>query len=468
MAQLLTESSSAPEKVGNKWRAVLITPGKGSSGIYTEETLREFGPQAFVKGTHSYVDHPRSEEDIRSPKNLIGVLAEDARYEDGVGLVAELEIMPHWKEFVEAVAPHTGLSIYAMGEGNYNDDGEVVVENLIPHTQNSVDLVSYPGRPGSKLADKLYEAAIAMVEAGPDDLKRGDFVSWNSSGGRARGRIERIVRDGSINVPDSDFTINGDADNPAALIRLYRDGSRTDTLVGHKFSTLTKIEDLEEYDKKKKRKKLYEDLPDNYRPATSDDVPEGRACGNCIFFNESNLDEDGNAFCERWDEYVAGGNYCNAWQGREEASAPMSGKNGTAAKTAAATESNKKEEHMELKELSDQLAELPNLVAAAVAEALAPAVDTEEKEEIDVAAVAEAMVEADLPEVSRKAVYESLRAGGDLAEAIESQKAFVESVKSHFKEEAKAASKNFEESVIVTTEEKAPRLSEILNVKVGA
>jgi predicted DNA-binding protein YlxM (UPF0122 family) len=468
MAQLLTESSSAPEKVGNKWRAVLITPGKGSSGIYTEETLREFGPKAFVKGTHSYVDHPRSEEDIRSPKNLIGVLAEDARYEDGVGLVAELDIMPHWKEFVEAVAPHTGLSIYAMGEGNYNDDGEVVVENLIPHTQNSVDLVSYPGRPGSKLADKLYEAAIAMVEAGPDELSRGDFVSWNSSGGRARGRIERIVRDGSVNVPDSDFTINADADDPAALIRLYRDGSRTDTLVGHKFSTLTKIEDLEEYDKKKKRKKLYEDLPDNYRPATSSDVPEGRACGNCMFFNESNLDEDGNAFCERWDEYVAGGNYCNAWQGREEASAPMSGKNGTAAKTAAATESKKKEEHMELKELSDQLAELPNLVAAAVAEALAPAVETEEKEEIDIAAVAEAMVEADLPEVSRKAVYESLRAGGDLAEAIESQKAFVESVKSHFKEEAKATSKNFEESVIVTTEEKAPRLSEILNVKVGA
>jgi len=468
MAKLLTESSSAPVKSGNNWRAVLITPGKGSSGVYTEGMLREYGPAAFKRGTHSYVDHPRSEEDVRSPKNLIGVLAEDARYEDGVGLVAELEIMPHWKEFVEAVAPHTGLSIYAMGEGNYNDDGEVVVENLIPHTQNSVDLVSYPGRPGSKLADKLYEAAISMVEAEPGDLSRGDFVSWNSSGGRARGRIERIVRDGSISVPDSDFTINGTEDDPAALIRLYRDGSRTDTLVGHKFSTLTKISSLDEYDKKKKkRKKIYEELPDAYRPATSDDVPEGRACGNCIFFNESNLDEDGNAFCEKWDDYVAGGFYCDAWKGREEASAPMSGKNGTAATTAAATESDKKEENMELKELSDQIAELPNLVASAVAEALAPAVETEEKEEIDIAAVAEAMVEADLPEVSRKAVYESLRAGGDLAEAIESQKAFVESVKSHFKEEAKAAPKA-EETVIVTTEEKAPSLSEILNVKVGA
>ena len=56
------------------------------------------------------------------------------------------------------------------------------------------------------------------------------------------------------------------------------------------------------------------ELPDNYRPATSDDVPEGRACGNCIFFNEENLDAEGRAFCERWDEYVEGGQYCNAWE----------------------------------------------------------------------------------------------------------------------------------------------------------
>jgi hypothetical protein len=147
----------------------------------------------------------------------------------------------------------------------------------------------------------------------------------------------------------------------------------------------------------------------------------------------------------------------------------MGGKDGTAALTAAATESNKEEGNsdMELKELSDQIAELPNLVAAAVAEALAPEEETEEKEEVDVAAVAEAMVAADLPEVSRKAVYESLRAGGDLAEAIESQKAFVESVKSHFKEQADAAPYR-DETVIVNTAEKAPRLSEILNVKVGA
>lgn len=60
------------------------------------------------------------------------------------------------------------------------------------------------------------------------------------------------------------------------------------------------------------------ELPDNYRPATSDDVPEGRACGNCRFFNEDMLDAQGRAWCERWDDYVEGGNYCNAWEPREE------------------------------------------------------------------------------------------------------------------------------------------------------
>lgn len=77
--------------------------------------------------------------------------------------------------------------------------------------------------------------------AAPDALKVGDFVSWNTSGGRARGKIERIERDGTINIPDSDFTVTGTADDPAALIQVYRGGEPSDTRVGHKFSTLTKI-----------------------------------------------------------------------------------------------------------------------------------------------------------------------------------------------------------------------------------
>lgn len=62
-------------------------------------------------------------------------------------------------------------------------------------------------------------------------------------------------------------------------------------------------------------------LPENYRPALSPDVPEGRACGNCFFYDEDNLKEDADglkAYCERWDDYVLGDHYCNAWLADEE------------------------------------------------------------------------------------------------------------------------------------------------------
>ena len=77
--------------------------------------------------------------------------------------------------------------------------------------------------------------------AGPKDLKTGDFVEWNASGGKARGRIEHIMREGVLGVPDSQFSIEATKEDPAALIRIYRNDKETDTLVGHKFSTLTKI-----------------------------------------------------------------------------------------------------------------------------------------------------------------------------------------------------------------------------------
>jgi HK97 family phage major capsid protein/HK97 family phage prohead protease len=97
-------------------------------------------------------------------------------------------------------------------------------------------------------ADRIKEIRDRSMDtnrAEPDGLKVGDFVRWDSSGGTARGKIDRIERDGTIDVPDSEFTINGDADDPAALITVYReeDGEYepTDTKVGHRFSTLTKI-----------------------------------------------------------------------------------------------------------------------------------------------------------------------------------------------------------------------------------
>ena len=76
----------------------------------------------------------------------------------------------------------------------------------------------------------------------------GDFVEWDSSGGTARGRIEHVMREGVLGIPDSDFSITAEEGDPAILIRVYRelrDGwVATETLVGHKSSELRAIDPL--------------------------------------------------------------------------------------------------------------------------------------------------------------------------------------------------------------------------------
>jgi uncharacterized protein len=205
----------------------------------------------------------------------------------------------------------TDTSADCSGWATIKEDGEVI--GCHENKQDAIDQM---------VAVSLAEGMEPGGErAEPDALSVGDFVSWGASGGTARGRIVRIVRDGEINVPDSSFTITGTEDDPAALIRIYRENDEgwqeTDVLVGHKFSTLNKIDDLRlNYKKMKKQKRV---LPDNYRPALADDVPEGRACGNCFFYNEDNQNEAGTkAWCEKWDDYVDGGYYCNAWQSDAE------------------------------------------------------------------------------------------------------------------------------------------------------
>ena len=86
--------------------------------------------------------------------------------------------------------------------------------------------------------------------ADPGTVAEGDFVSWGSSGGRARGRVDHVMDYGTLDIPGTDFKIEASKEDPAALITVYEEvtgGWRaTDTKVGHKVSTLTKIDPLPE------------------------------------------------------------------------------------------------------------------------------------------------------------------------------------------------------------------------------
>jgi hypothetical protein len=104
--------------------------------------------------------------------------------------------------------------------------------------------------------DEMEESQSPLEDVEEDELvgesreKVGDFVSWDSAGGRARGRILEIKMTGSVKVPGTDFEVNAEEGDPAVLIRVYREveggWEATDTVVGHKMSTLTYIDPLPE------------------------------------------------------------------------------------------------------------------------------------------------------------------------------------------------------------------------------
>jgi HK97 family phage prohead protease len=144
-------------------------------------------------------------------------------------------------------------------------------------------------------------------------LAIGDFVSWSPLDPKVAAQVEMVQEQ-------------------FAVVRLfeYEDGifEPTDKMMVINVFQLEKIptpkmiavevEQVEEIDETDIEGA---NLPDNYRPALAEDVPEGRACGNCFFYDESRLNAEGTkAWCERWDDFVDGGFYCNAWEsdGQEE------------------------------------------------------------------------------------------------------------------------------------------------------
>lgn len=177
MSTLLVEATAVPqatEKEG-RWKAVLITPGEGSSGTHTEAALRQYGPTALKAGAKSFVTHNRMENGEPDPFQMWGFLAEDAYYEDGVGLVGEIEVLPSWRDKVSEVAAHTALSVYVSG----SVDESGVVTEYHESVQNGVDLVVYPGRPGSGLVEKLYESMKNSSDISADTPNERNDVDAN-------------------------------------------------------------------------------------------------------------------------------------------------------------------------------------------------------------------------------------------------------------------------------------------------
>ena len=158
--------------------------------------------------------------------------------------------------------------------------------------------------------DEPFEGERAAVGS----LAVGDYVSWAPKDPRVLSQVVMV-------------------DEQIAVVQIFEQElgvfTATDKLMLINVLKLEKVpapqllafevEDEPSDDLEDQEDELEANLPDNYRPALAEDVPEGRACGNCFFFDESRVNEDGDkAWCERWDAFVDAGYYCNAWESNNE------------------------------------------------------------------------------------------------------------------------------------------------------
>lgn len=173
LVQLRESVTEAPVKAGNRWKVIVAKPGKGSSGTYSADVLKEGASKIIAPGAQAYIGH----DDKRDVREMIGVYHEAAHWsEEDQAVVANLTVFKHWQDWFSEVAPHCGMSLYAMGTKDEDDNVTSFEENVY----NGADLVSRPGLVGagiSGLAESLYEAALAasaIVDTGnPPGIQEG-------------------------------------------------------------------------------------------------------------------------------------------------------------------------------------------------------------------------------------------------------------------------------------------------------
>lgn len=158
----------------------IIQPGWGTSGYYPPDVLERDGPKTFTKGLHMYWNHPTESEARERPErnlsDLAATLATDAVYRAdgpaGPGLYADAQVFGPYREAIDELASHIGVSICAVGRAKTGEaEGRKgpVIEEIT--AARSVDFVTVPGAGGQVL--ELFEAAGRK----PTPRKESDTVT---------------------------------------------------------------------------------------------------------------------------------------------------------------------------------------------------------------------------------------------------------------------------------------------------
>lgn len=169
MTRLLELKGKPAKSLGNGiFEAKIIEAGQGSSGYYTPELLKEYGPTTFRAGRPSFANHPTEAEfeNGRDMTKIMAKLVTDAEFREADNaLYAQIKVRPEWIDFVEEYKDVIGLSIFASGsivEGEIDGQKTMIVESFDaddPYT--SVDFVVAAGAGGK--VERMLESFKAKT-----------------------------------------------------------------------------------------------------------------------------------------------------------------------------------------------------------------------------------------------------------------------------------------------------------------
>jgi hypothetical protein len=182
-------------------RVKVISAGWGSSGFYPVEVLKR-DAAIFRKGLHMHWDHQTAAQEAEKPEGslttLAGELISDASWQDsgpsGPGLYADAKVFAPFRDAVNELAPHIGVSIRASGRTRQGEaDGRKgpIVEQLI--AARSLDYVTIPGA-GGKVVE-MFEAARPAVTAIVEESEEDQHMELQEQLNEANARILVLQQD---------------------------------------------------------------------------------------------------------------------------------------------------------------------------------------------------------------------------------------------------------------------------------
>lgn len=207
----LSESSALVSK-GKRWLVTIARPGKGATGEYSEEVLKNTGPLSLPAGTKSFFKHAASED--RDPRDQVGVFEEGAFWNEEEGeLQAILTPFPRYATVLEEAKGNIEASIRVAARKVMNSG---VVRELMYRRDNTVDLVAFAGLEGSGLkyqVESLFASAHAEDEVEEKKEKNVEITQemWNAQAAQ----ISTLANTVNTFVAETAQEVRGAADEAA-------------------------------------------------------------------------------------------------------------------------------------------------------------------------------------------------------------------------------------------------------------